>query len=194
MTVRDDPPLGPSPAWASSAGLLDFGDGEVAADVEVVADRLRIMECAYRYTWGFDERRTDMLERCFTEDAVWEGLVMGSYRIGPFTGRREVLAWLTNFWQYQRDQRRHMMLNPIIGRQERTEATLYSYVLLAGSRKEQLKIDTTGFYRFDLRREDDGWRITRMFAGLDAPNWPGSFADLSPKSIEILGVSEVPSN
>lgn len=169
--------------------MLDLD--ECVLDADGVAERLRILECAHRYTWAVDERRAGMLERAFTEDCVWDGLISGTYRIGPFTGRTEVLSWLTNFWQYQKDQRRHMMLNPIVAQQNVDEATLYSYLLLAGSRDDQLTIDTTGFYRFDMRREDGGWRIARTFVGLDTPNWKGSFADLSPKAIAILGISEL---
>ena len=98
MTAPDATLL-PPPAWGSAAGVLELGDGEVSSSPDALADRLRIAECATRYTWAFDERRADMLERCFTEDCVWEGLVMGAYRIGPYTGRDEVLAWLTNFWR-----------------------------------------------------------------------------------------------
>jgi hypothetical protein len=39
-------------------------------------------------------------------------------------------------------------------------------------------VETTGFYRFELRRDEGAWRIRRLFSGYDAPFVPGKLDHL----------------
>lgn len=178
----------PLPAWAHHAGVLDLADSTPPPDAAAAAERLLVIERLHRYCLGYDERRADRLGNCFTEDGVWEGSVTGRVKIGPFRGRAAIVKWLTEFWPHQRDQRRHMVLNTIVESQSPTEARTLSYLLLLSSNGEQARFETMGFYRLNLRREPDAWRIAHFFAGFDAPFWPGKLRELSESGKRRHGV------
>jgi hypothetical protein len=177
----------PAPAWAHGAGLIELGDGVTGEDWSA-RDRLLILERIHRYCWGYDERRLDQLIDCFTDDAVWEGNVMAETPIGPIDGREAIAAWLSGFWQHQRDQRRHMILNAIVEEQSRDSATVWTYLLLMSASSAQAQIETTGFYRYTVERTDDVWRINHLFAGFDAPFWPGKLEELSESGRRRHGI------
>jgi hypothetical protein len=132
-----------------------------------------------RYCWAYDERRSDLLEDCFTEDAVWEGIVAATQTVGPLCGRDRIVAWLTGFWPHQRDQRRHMLNNFVVESSSATEGEIYAYLFLSSARGGSVTLETTGFYRANLVAYDGRWRIRRLFAGFDAPFWPGKLENLS---------------
>jgi hypothetical protein len=134
-----------------------------------------------RYCWAYDERRRDLLEGCFIEDAAWEGSVGGSQAVGPIRGRDSILEWLAGFWPHQHDQRRHMLMNPLVERRSEGEAEVHAYLLLVSARDQSVSLETTGFYRVSVVREDGRWRIRHLFAGFDAPFWPGRLEQLSAR-------------
>ncbi|MES2172640.1 MAG: nuclear transport factor 2 family protein [Pseudomonadota bacterium] len=177
------------PGWAHKAGMLTLGKARGDEGPDGAADRQVICERIARYCWAYDERRTEALSDCFTQDAVWEGNVLGRIPIGPFVGRDRVVRWLTEFWPHQHDQRRHMILNTIVERQTREQATTLSYLLLMSSDGRAAKLETTGFYRTDYRREDGMWRIERLIAGFDAPFWPGDIDRMSERGRTRHGVA-----
>lgn len=186
MSGGDQRPKLPTPAWASDASFVELA---VATRPGDLADRAAILERIHRYCWGYDERRLDQLLDCFTEDAVWEGSVMGETRVGPIEGRAAIGEWLSGFWPVQRDQRRHMILNAIVEEQSESSARVSTYLVLFGARHGQVSLETMGFYRYTAVREDDGaWRISGLFAGFDAPFWPGRLQDLSEKGRRRHGV------
>jgi hypothetical protein len=145
------------------------------------AETARIAERVSRYCWAYDERRADLLEECFAEDAVWEGSVAASQAVGPIEGRDRILKWLTGFWPHQHDQRRHMLMNPLVERVSDDAAQLLAYLLLVSARDESVCLETTGFYRVALVRQDGDWRIRSLFGGFDAPFWPGKLESLSER-------------
>jgi hypothetical protein len=156
----------PSPGWATRTGqnilralhLVRSGD-----------DREEIRECIYRYGWGFDERDAERLREVFTPDAVWVGNIMGAHNVGPFTGHDEIMAFLTDFWSVQNDQRRHFFTNIIFDEMSATRASTQAYFLLAASRSATMVPMTVGPYRFEMLRVDGVWRIQQLLAGFDAP-------------------------
>ena len=180
------------PAWAHATGLLTLGAPCPMSDAAAIADRLLVCEVIARYCWGYDERREAALAHCFTDDAVWEGNVLGRTRIGPFEGRARIMKWLTNFWPYQRDQRRHMLMNTIVEEQSADAATTLSYLQLVGSNGNEVALETTGFYRVRYRRTAQGWQIGHLFAGFDAPFWPGDIEAMSAKARARHGVAVDP--
>jgi hypothetical protein len=180
--------LHPVPAWGHGGGFLSLGGGAPLDDQAALADRLLILERLHRYSWCYDERRPELLGDCFTEDGVWEGNVMGEVAIGPFSGRREVVAWLSEFWPHQRDQRRHMFLNAVVEEQSSDRARALAYLLLFGAKRASVRLETSAFYRVDLLKQAGGWRISHMFAGFDAPFWPGALDELSPRARARHGI------
>jgi hypothetical protein len=146
---------------------------------DVALDRHLIGERIARYCWAFDERQLSLLGECFTEDAVWEGNVLGRTPIGPFVGRDKILHWLSEFWPFQHDQRRHMLLNTIIEEQSPDNATTLSYLLLMSSTGRTLSIEATGFYKTSYRRINEHWQIARLKAGFDKPFWSGDIDKMS---------------
>ena len=107
--------LQPEPGWGRTTGQTQVGRLS-HGEVDRVLDRLDIAERIHRYGWGYDERDQALLGDCFTADGVWEGSIMGTQPLGPFTGREEIVAWLMTFWDQQTDQRRHRFSNVIAAR------------------------------------------------------------------------------
>jgi len=162
------PAGGPTPpAWGHATGNFDLSAGPPA--MLAPADRLEITERLYRYCVGYDERRADVLRDCFTDDGVWEATITGHTAVGPFQGADEVVAFLLGFWREQTDQRRHIFTNVFIDRAEGDRARAICYLQLLSSRSGRAELETTGIYRFDLRRDAGVWRITHLFAGFDSP-------------------------
>jgi ketosteroid isomerase-like protein len=150
--------LQPEPGWGSATRHARIGrlsHGEVGRAI----DRIEIAERVYRYGWAYDERDRELLGDCFTEDAVWEGSVMGQHPVGPYVGRERIVEWLAEVWGEQRDQRRHIFTNLVT--EDLTDDTA------AGD--ATLTTVTTGPYRFELSRGPDSWRIARLVGGFDTP-------------------------
>lgn len=176
-------------AWAHSAGILDLGPGTHPSDGSDAMDRATFCERIARYCWAYDERRIDRLGDCFTEDAIWEGNVLGQVPIGPFNGREAIMQWLSEFWPHQKDQRRHMLLNTIVEEQTGETAVTLSYLLLMSSTGEVMSMESMGFYRTAYRRKGGNWHISRLTAGFDKPFWPGKLKTMSDKGRVRHGVS-----
>ena len=180
----------PIPAWAHAAGLLDLGEAVAAEGPDAAMDRAMICERIARYCWAYDERRLGRLAACFTEDAVWEGNVLGRIPIGPFEGRTRIVNWLSEFWPHQKDQRRHMLLNTIVEAQTGDTALTLSYLLLMASNGAVATTESMGFYKTAFRREGGQWYISRLTAGFDKPFWPVSIEKMSSRGRARHGIAE----
>lgn len=178
------------PAWAHEAGILRLGSACRPLADGAALDRSLICERIARYCWAYDERRHELLAECFTEDAVWEGNVLGQIQIGPFEGRERIVQWLTEFWPHQKDQRRHMILNTIVEEQSAETALTLSYLLLMASTGDTASIESMGFYRTAYRQRSGHWYISRLTAGFDKPFWPGELRKMSSKGRARHGVAE----
>jgi hypothetical protein len=153
-------------------------------------ERMLIAERASRYCWAYDERRSELIESCFSEDAVWEGIVAGGQRVGPLRTRAGIVSWLSGFWPHQHHQPRHVLLSTVIEEHTATSATTLSYLLLTTARHGRVEISTTGFYRLSLVRHGEQWQIAHMFAGFDAPFWPGRLERLGERGRRRHGLFE----
>ncbi|MCU1526628.1 MAG: hypothetical protein JWP75_391 [Frondihabitans sp.] len=157
------------PAWAHASGVLhlqplDGADEQTARARTAIADRMS------RYAWAFDERRPDLLADCFTADATWQANIRNETIVGPFTGRDAVVEYMSGFWPRQHDQRRHMIMNPMVTNQSDDAATIHTYHLLVSSSTDAIVPVTCGFYEVRMARESDGiWRIASLIAGYDLP-------------------------
>lgn len=167
MSFDDKTPL---PAWGHASGIINLRDAG-AVHPERLPDRVALIDRMYRYAWSFDERQRAMLSDCFTSDVTWEANLMGTASIGPFVGHSEVVSFMTSFWDNQLDQRRHMIMNPIIEDQGDDEATVLTYHLLVStSLSTGVAPVTAGFYRVRMAKSSAGiWRIKDLMAGYDVP-------------------------
>jgi hypothetical protein len=162
--------LRPAPAWARDTGHTNLAAAVSAADPGSAVDRLLIAERIARYGWSYDERDRDGLGECFTADGVWEGQIMGTQAVGPFTGRAAIVEFLTGFWDEQADQRRHVFTNVVVDRLDGDHASAQAYLQLLASADARTGTETAGPYRFDVVRDSDGvWRLARLAAGFDSP-------------------------
>jgi hypothetical protein len=162
--------LRPAPAWARLGGHTDLAAAVPAGSAGSAVDRILIAERIARYGWCYDERDRAGLGECFTEDGVWEGLIMGTDRVGPFPGREAIVEFLTGFWDEQDDQRRHVFTNVVVDTLDGDRATAQAYLQLLSSREAATHTETAGPYWFEIARgSDDVWRLARLAAGFDAP-------------------------
>lgn len=167
------------PGWASAVGAAEVSSGPPLLGTDPGGSTLT--EPLVRYCWAYDERRAEQLADCFTEDGVWEGSVTAEEKIGPFDGRERIIEWLTGFWPYQHDQRRHVLSNFLIDSRSAEAAEVYAYLQLHSARDGEAKLETTGFYRVQLAADSGRWRIRHLFAGFDAPFWPGRTEELGER-------------
>jgi len=193
--VPSDPPevLRPSPAWAHRTGVLQLRSEAERSISPPLDPRSALQEVIHRYCWAFDERRADLLRECFTEDGTWEASVMGETRVGPFVGQGQVQEWLSRFWDHQRDQRRHLILNFVVEDLSEDRATALAYLLLMGSSGAASRMESVGFYRLDFRSDAGTWRIKSLVAGFDSPFWTMDVSEMSPRVRQLFGILDAPS-
>ncbi|MFJ3802885.1 nuclear transport factor 2 family protein [Streptomyces sp. NPDC090088] len=157
-----------APAWAHGTGELELGRVQaVPTTLERAVDRIMVVETLYRYGLAYDERRRDVLEDVFTEDAVFAGSVSGHSDFRE-EGREKVVSWLCGIWETQTDQRRHLMTNPIVQKLTDDSCEVMAPFALCASAAETSLV-TTGIYRFDLVKRDGRWLIQYIYDGLDRP-------------------------
>lgn len=162
----------PVPGWGHAHDMAAIGARAFMFEsAESARQHANVIQAVNRYGWAYDERQLDALAGSFTEDAVWEGNVAGTYVIDPLNGRDAITAWLRDYMEQQVDQRRHIVLNHVVVRQTTSEAEVLTYLLLTSALDGEVRVVTTGFYRFELRRDQttDEWQIARLVAGFDAP-------------------------
>lgn len=156
------------PAWAHTAGFMALGEPTtVPSTLEELADRDLARESAIRYSYAYDERRLDVLRSLLTENAKFSISISGS-DVQSVEGRDTVVSWLAGIMDSQDDQRRHVVSNVIIEELTTHEAVIVTYLAIF-SVKDAAQLATTGFYRFDMEKQDDVWRISHIFDGLDRP-------------------------
>lgn len=168
MTEEDQLETHPSPSWAKLTGRIFLKRLTRVPTSNESLDRLLIAERVYRYGWAYDERDRDLFTDCFTEDAVWEGNVMGIEPVGPFVGRQAVVDFNCDFWPRQEDQRRHVFTNVTVDELTETTAVAHAYLLLTSAANSKMTPVTTGPYRLELIKTD-GWKINHLCSSFDAP-------------------------
>jgi hypothetical protein len=168
MTETNLVPSTCPPAWAHTAGFIALGEpAAVPSTLQELADRDLARESALRYSYAYDERRLDVLRSLLTADAKFSISISGS-DVQSVEGRDTVVDWLADIMDSQDDQRRHVVSNVIIENLTANEAVIVTYLAIF-SVKEAAQLATTGFYRFDLEKQDGVWRISHILDGLDRP-------------------------
>ena len=133
-----------------------------------VQDKLAIQELLSRSAYGFDEQQLDMLEACFTEDAVFSIRIAGGDLMGPFVGREAIMDLYRNSIESQTDVRRHVVSN-IFFESEDGDPVVISNLTLMATEKGEIKLLTAGIYRDTIRITAEGWRLLNRHLDLDRP-------------------------
>ena len=131
-------------------------------------DKLAIAELLARSAYAFDEQDLEMLEACFTPDAVFSILIKGGDMIGPFEGREAVMKLYSDSMDAQTDVRRHVASN-IFFKSETGDPQVISNLTLFATENATTKLLSVGVYQDTVRRTDDGWRVLKRHLDLDSP-------------------------
>ena len=131
-------------------------------------DKLAIAELLARSAYAFDEQDLEMLEACFTPDAVFSILIKGGDMIGPFEGREAVMKLYRDSMDAQTDVRRHVASN-IFFKSETGDPQVISNLTLFATENATTTLLSVGVYQDTVRRTDDGWRVLKRHLDLDSP-------------------------
>ncbi len=123
-------------------------------------ERIEIQELMHRYAWAIDEQRFDDLDGVFTHDAVLDYSSNPGGVAGPLA---EVKPWLQrSLSAFVVSQ--HLMANTVIefdGAEHAHAKTMVFNPMGARTRAGAPHMFSIGArYDDELRRTDDGWRIT----------------------------------
>jgi hypothetical protein len=127
-----------------------------------------IVNVLYSWALGYDEREVDRMAACFSENATMTLEIPGQPTMGPFVGHAEVMRHFTDHHAIQSDQRRHIVVNPIVNVISETSATATSILTLGVNDDDGVRIQATGVYRDRLVALDGVWRIAERHLRLDA--------------------------
>ncbi len=121
-------------------------------------------------SWGYDEADPDLIASCFTEDARMALQIgRGAALVGPFEGRAAIRALHADSMAAQTDQRRHNLSNTWIEKESADAATVISNLTLLSIEGGAIRVLSSGWYRDQFVRRDDGWLIADRFLYLDLP-------------------------
>jgi hypothetical protein len=137
--------------------------------VEDVASRDAVLDIIHRYVWGYDEQNLTELRSIFAEDIVWTVTIAGDEFSERHTGRADVLRWIGDSMGVQSEQRRHAVIGPRVLLDGESHANVLLTMLLFSTGVSSPTLAAAGFYRVELRMGQEGWRITRILSGFDAP-------------------------
>lgn len=127
-----------------------------------------IIDVLGSWALGYDERDVDRMAACFTDDAVMTLEIPGQPTMGPYVGHAEVMKHFTDHHEIQTDQRRHIVVNPIVEMISETAAQTTSILILAVNDEKGVCIQATGVYRDRFAADSGTWRIAERRLRLDA--------------------------
>lgn len=157
-----------TPAWGQHLGIFPLGLPRTQGHSLVeLSDRELIRETASRYANAYDERRLDLLEAVFTNDAVMTLYVAGE-RINVTRGRADIVTSLDQTMQSQTDQRRHVISNALIEHYSSEVSLLTSCVTIISAEVEATVV-SSGFYTFAMQLHSGIWQIKDLSVCLDVP-------------------------
>jgi hypothetical protein len=165
----DTTQLSPRPGWASTDRLVNLERPVSSLAGHDPLDRVLAGETLYRFAFAYDEQDREALSDCFTDNAVLSATTAGEHDFGTYTGRDEVIGWLTAYWGKTVDQRRHIVTNVTVDRQTDRSAHVTAMLLVTAAENGQFRPVTAGLYVADVAKELDGvWRLGRFNLGFDA--------------------------
>jgi SnoaL-like domain len=157
-----------TPVWAKAGGFLHpQGPRPANLTLAQLNDHYAIRGTAVRYSYAYDERSLDALRDLLTDDAVF-GLTISGSPLEEIRGKVAVVEWLAEIMESQTDQRRHAVTNIVVDELTDSRATVVAYLNLVAV-SSVASLVTTGFYRFQLEKTEDTWRISYILTGMDRP-------------------------
>jgi 3-phenylpropionate/cinnamic acid dioxygenase small subunit len=142
-------------------------------DLQLIADRLAIVDVLHRYATGLDSRAWDLLASAFTEDGVADYGELGGVNRGP-----EAIVALCRGALQGLDASQHIIANEVIevdGDTARARCYFQAQHVCVGTEGGDTYM-VGGTYEDELVRTPEGWRIRHRTL---VPSWtegnPGVF-------------------
>ena len=133
------------------------------------SDKLAIHELLSRAAYSFDERKLDMLERCFTSEATMLVDITGIGEVGPFEGREAIMKLMSDTLASQTDVRRHVISNFFFEAEGKKSAKVVSSLVVSSVENGEINVVISGIYRDNVVNDDGDWRISHRHLDLDIP-------------------------
>jgi 3-phenylpropionate/cinnamic acid dioxygenase small subunit len=138
-------------------------------------DRSEITDLIYRYSYTVDGRDLEGFVSLFTEDCRWvANLPEKPIVLDSRAKLREHVAGRLKYFADGNIQTRHLQMNTILTRVDADHVQGVTYVTLLGQVKGEVapRVLSTGIYKDEFVRTEDGWRFAVREATLDQEKLP----------------------
>jgi len=138
-------------------------------------DRSEITDLIYRYSYTIDARDLEGFVSLFTEDCRWvANLPEKPIILDSRAKLREYVATRLKYFADSNIQTRHLQTNTILTRVNADQVQGVTYVTLLGQVKGEAapRVMSTGIYKDDFVKMEDGWRFAVREAYLDQGRLP----------------------
>lgn len=131
--------------------------------------RCKIENTLNCYTLALDSRNLEAVLQTFTADASFSIRIAGGDLIGPHVGHEGIGKLMTNSFETQLDQRRHICSNLVFREAGNGRARVEYYLTLMSIEDGAIRLVTTGIYKDELVDEAGIWRVSKRHLELDLP-------------------------
>ena len=131
--------------------------------------RYKIENTLNRYTLALDRRDLEGVLQTFTADASFSIRIAGGDLIGPHVGHEGIGKLMTESFETQLDQRRHICSNLVFHEVGNGRARVEYYLTLMSIDEGAIRLVTTGIYKDELVEEAGVWRVSKRHLDLDLP-------------------------
>jgi 3-phenylpropionate/cinnamic acid dioxygenase small subunit len=121
------------------------------------------------YTLALDSRNLEGVLQTFTADASFSIRIAGGDLIGPHVGHKGIRELITESFETQLDQRRHICSNLVIREVGNGRARVEYYLTLISIDNGAIRLVSTGIYKDEMVEEDGVWRVSKRHLDLDLP-------------------------
>jgi len=134
-----------------------------------VIDKRELDQLFAQYGWPMDSREWPVLETVFTADATFTIAITGGDTIGPIEGRDAIVDFCSTTVNAQTDQRRHVITNVRVEREEGGVAVATAILTLVVVENGRLEVKSSGLYRTEVVEDAGALRFRSMHLTLDLP-------------------------
>lgn len=132
-------------------------------------DKRELDQLFAQYGWPMDSREWPVLETVFTADATFTIAITGGDTIGPIEGRDAIVDFCSTTVNAQTDQRRHVITNVRVEREEGGVAVATAILTLVVVENGRLEVKSSGLYRTEVVEDAGALRFRSMHLTLDLP-------------------------